>query len=160
MIKKFFLIYVLFLFVAVGSTNAQGTFTKWKIVEDPATLETIDVVVVVDLTTSNAMTNNPAYEGGNTVSKESPSAAKVTLKEELDRISSEVADTIVWTMNRPDDSKYSLYFLNEESKTRYLFNSDQNLRVGFVSEDNASKRKFDIDNGLFHMKIQTDEDVY
>ena len=159
MIKKNLLFSVLLLLIGVCSIQAQE-FTKWKIVEDPASLKADDVVVVVDLTSSTAMTNNPKYEENNTVSKESPSAAKVTLKEELDRISSEVADTIVWTMKRPSDTQYSLYFLNEESKTRYMFNSDQNLRVGFVSEDNASKRNFDIDKGLFHMKIQTDENIY
>lgn len=157
--KKVLLFTMLLLLMGVSSAMAQGTYTKWKIVEDPATLAANDEVVVVDLTTSSALANNPAYEEGNTVSKESPSAAKVTLKEELDRISSDVADTIVWTMDRPD-SKYTLFFLNAESKKRYLFNSDQNLRVGFCSDDNASKRKFDIDNGLFHMKIQTDEEVY
>ena len=142
------------------SATAQTTFTKWKQVQDPSTLQTDDVVVIVDLTTSNAMKNNPEYEDGNTVSKAAPPAMKVTLKEELDRITSECGDTIVWTADRTDD-KYAFKFLNEENKTRYLFNSDQNLRVGFCSDDNASKRKFDIDDsGLLHMRIQTEEDVY
>ena len=149
---------MLLLFLGVGSADAQ--YVKWKQVQDPSTLQTNDVVVIVDLTTSNAMKNNPEYEEGNTVSKAAPPAMKVTLKEELDRITSEFGDTIIWTADRMDD-KYQFKFLNEENKTRYLFNSDQNLRVGFCSDDNASKRKFDIDDsGLLHMRIQTEEDVY
>ena len=157
--KKKVLLFMLLLMVGV-SMNAQETFTKWKLVDDPSTLQTDDRVVIVDLTTSNAMRNNPEYEGENTVSKASPPAMKVTLKEELDRIVSEFGDTLVWTIDLSDD-KYQFKFLNEENKTRYLFNSDQNLRVGFCSDDNASKRKFDIDDsGLLHMRIQTEEDVY
>ena len=158
MIKKTLLFSMLLLFVGVGSADAQ--YVKWKQVQDPSSLQTNDVVVIVDLTTSNAMKNNPEYEEGNTVSKAAPPAMKVTLKEELDRITSEFGDTIIWTADRTDD-KYAFKFLNEENKTRYLFNSDQNLRVGFCSDDNASKRKFDIDDsGLLHMRIQTEEDVY
>ena len=142
-----------------AKAQTQTTFTKWKQVQDPSKLATDDVVVIVDLTTSSAMRNNLEYEGGSTVSKSSPPAAKVTLKEELDRITNEVADTIVWTAARTD-GQYVFKFLNAENNTRYLFDSDQNLRVGFVSEDNASKRKFDIDKGLLHRKIQTDENVY
>lgn len=146
------------LMTGLGSATAQ-TYTKWKQVQDPTTLTTDDVVVIVDLTTANAMCNNPEYEGENTVSKAAPPAAKVTVKEEQDRITSEVADTIQWTADRTD-GKYVFKFLNEENKTRYLFDSDQNLRVGFVSEDNAAKRKFDIEMGLLHRRIQTDEEVY
>lgn len=146
------------LVAGMESATAQ-TFTKWKQVQDPSTLTTGDVVAIVDLTTSSAMQNNPEYEEGNTVSKASPPAMKVTLKEEMDRITSEFGDTIVWTADRTD-GKYAFKFLNAENKTRYLFDSDQNLRVGFVNDDNASKRKFDIDMGLLHRKIQTDEEVY
>ena len=133
-------------------------FVKWKQVQGPVTLATNDEVVVVDLTTSNAMKNNPAYEEGKTVSKESPSAMKVTLKEELDRITSEIGDSLVWTADR--SGGYQLYMKNEEGKTRHLFNSDQALRVGFVSSENVSKKIFDIDHGLLHQKIETDDGVY
>lgn len=101
------------LMAGMESATAQTTFTKWKQVQDPSTLGTDDVVVIVDLTSSNAMRNNLKYEEGSTVSKESPGSTKVTLKEEQDRITSEVADTIIWTADRADD-KYAFYFLNEE----------------------------------------------
>lgn len=153
-------VFLLLCTLVAGMESAMAqTFTKWKQVQDPSTLTTGDVVVIVDLTTSSAMQNNPEYEEGNTVSKASPPAMKVTLKEEMDRITSEFGDTIVWTADRTD-GKYAFKFLNAENKTRYLFDSDQNLRVGFVNDDNASKRKFDIDMGLLHRKIQTDEEVY
>lgn len=147
-----------------GTVNvtAQTTFTKWKQVQDPSTLNTDDVVVIVDLTTSSAMRNNPEYEGENTVSKAAPPALKVTLKEESDRITSEVADTIVWTADRTD-GKFVFKSLYDQNKgtTRYLFNSDQNLRVGYVSSNDAWKRKFDIDKGLLFMgNIEVDENQY
>ena len=147
------------LMAGMESATAQTTFTKWKQVQDPSNLATDDVVVVVDLTTSNAMRNNLKYDEGKTVSNEAPPSTKVTLKEELDRITSEIGDTLVWTADRTD-GKYSLYFLNEENKTRYLFNSDQSLRVGYVNNNDAWKRKFELDKGLLHMQIETDEDVY
>ncbi len=158
-LMKFFLLLCL-LMAGMESATAQ-TFTKWKQVQDPTKLETNDVVVVVDLTTANAMLNNPEYEGENTVSKAAPPALKVTLKEEQDRIISEVADTLQWTADRTD-SKYVFKSLYEQNKgnTRYLFNSDQNLRVGYVSNNDAWKRKFELDKGLLHMNIETDENVY
>ena len=148
------------LFTGIGSTRAQ--FVKWKQVQDPAALQTDDVVAIVDLTTANAMLNNPEYEDENTVSKAAPPALKVTLKEELDRITSEVGDTLQWTADRTD-SKYIFKSLYDQNKgnTRYLFNSDQNLRVGFVSTNDAWKRKFDMDKGLLFMeKVEVDENEY
>ena len=160
--KKTYLLLCLFM-AGMGSVWAQETvYTKWKQVQDPAILATGDVVVIVDLTSKNAMKNNPEYEEGNTVSKAVPPALKVTLKEELDRITSDVGDTIVWTADRTD-SKYAFKSLYDQNNgnTRYLFNSDQNLRVGYVSSNDAWKRKFDLDNGLLFMgNIEVDENQY
>ena len=71
------------LVAGLESAKAQTTFTKWKQVQDPSELATNDVVVIVDLTTSSAMRNNPKYDEGKTVSNEAPASVKVTLKEEL-----------------------------------------------------------------------------
>ena len=88
-------VFLLLCTLVAGMESAMAqTFTKWKQVQDPSTLTTGDVVVIVDLTTSSAMQNNPEYEEGNTVSKASPPAMKVTLKEEMDRITSEFGDTV------------------------------------------------------------------
>lgn len=161
MMKKlyFFFLPLLFaLFIGVSTTYAQ-TYTKWKRVQGDLTLNTDDKVVIVDLTTSSAMKNNPAYEEGSTVSKESPSAMKVTLKEEMDRLTSEFGDTLIWTADRTD-GMYVFKFQNAENNTRYLFDSDQNLRVGFVNNDNASKRKFDIEMGLLHRQNEVEENQF
>jgi len=140
-----------------AKAQTQTTFTKWKQVQDPSELATDDVVVIVDLTTSSAMRNNPKYDEGKTVSNEAPASVKVTLKEELDRITSEVADTIIWKADRTDD-KYAFLV---ESKTHYLFNSDQNLRVGYVGSNDAWKRKFDLDKGLLYMgNVETGPSEY
>lgn len=144
------------------SATAQTTYTKWKQVQGPAELQNDDVVAIVDLTTANAMRNNPEYEGENTVSKAAPPALKVTLKEELDRITSEVGDTLMWTADRTD-GLYVFKSLYDQNKgnTRYLFNSDQNLRVGYVSANDAWKRKFDMDKGLLFMgNVEVGENQY
>ena len=147
MMKRTLLFSMLFLLTGVGIIHAQ-TYTKWKRVQGNLTLDNDDQVVIVDLTTSSAMKNNPAYEGENTVSKESPTSMKVTLKEELDRITSEFGDTLVWTADRTDD-KFSF---KVASNSHHLFNSDQNLRVGYVSSNDAWKRKFDQDKDLLYME--------
>ena len=150
------------LMAGMGSATAQTMYTKWKQVQDPTTLQTDDVVAIVDLTTANAMCNNPEYEEGNTVSKAAPPSLEVTLKEELDRITSEVGDTLMWTADRTDN-KYVFKSLYDQNKgnTRYLFNSDQNLRVGYVSNNDAWKRKFDWDRSLLFMdNVEVDENVY
>ena len=133
-------------------------FVKWKQVQGPVTLATNDEVVVVDLTTSNAMKNNPAYEEGKTVSKDAPSAMKVTLKEELDRLTCEIGDTLIWRADRTGG--YQFYMLNDEGSKRHLFNSDQALRVGFVDDDAPAKRIFDLNKALLHQKVKTDANKY
>ena len=156
-----FVFFLLLLLMGVTTTHAQ-TYTKWKQVQDPTALNTNDVVVIVDLTTANAMRNNPEYEKDKTVSKAAPPVLKVTLKEELDRITSEVVDTLLWTANRTD-SKYAFKSLYDQNKgnTRFLFNSDQNLRVGFLSDNDAWKSKFDLDKGLLFMgHVQVGENQY
>ena len=132
------------------------TFVKWKRVQDPTNLATGDTTVIVDLTSSNAMKNNPAYEEGKTVSKDAPSAMKVTLKEELDRLTCEIGDTLEWKADR-NDGKYQFY-INKEGDRHHLFNSDQALRVGFV--DDATKRQFDINQNLLHQRIKTGTNKY
>ena len=133
-------------------------FVKWKQVQYPNSLKTNDEVVLVDLTSSNAMKNNPAYEEGKTVSKDAPSAMKVTMKEELDRLTCEIGDTLIWRADRTGG--YQFYILNDEGSRRHLFNSDQALRVGFVDDDNPAKRIFDLNKALLHQKVKTDANKY
>lgn len=147
MIKRNLLFSVLLLTMGVNSASAQETYTKWKQVQDPATLQSDDEVVVVDLTTSNAMKNNAA-------SDKSPEVMKVTLKEELDRITSEFGDTIRWTVDRADN-KYQFKYVDAESNTHYLLNSNRNLRIGWIKY--KEERQFDIDRGLLHMDIEVQE---
>lgn len=139
--------------------RVKMTFVKWKRVQDPANLATGDTTVIVDLASSNAMKNNPAYEEGNTVSKEAPSAMKVTLKEEMDRLTCEIGDTLIWKAAR-SGGNYQFYITNDEGSQRFLFNSDQALRVGFVDDDYPSKRIFDINKDLLHQRVKTDANKY
>lgn len=134
------------------------TFVKWKRVQNPADLATGDTTVIVDLASSNAMKNNPAYEEGNTVSKEAPSAMKVTLKEELDRLTCEIGDTLEWKADR-SDGNYQFYIKNGEDY-HHLFNSDQALRVGYVDDESPAKRIFDLDQNLLHQRIKTGTNKY
>ena len=134
------------------------TFVKWKRVQDPANLATGDTTVIVDLASSNAMKNNPAYEEGKTVSKDAPSAMKVTLKEELDRLTCEIGDTLEWKADR-SGGNYQFYIKNGEDY-HHLFNSDQALRVGYVDDENPAKRIFDLDKNLLHQRVKTGSNKY
>ena len=147
MMKRTLLFSLLLLLIGVGSTHAQTTYTKWKQVQNPSTLATDDVVVIVDLTTSGAMKNNAA-------SDKSPEVMKVTLKEELDRITSEFGDTLHWTVDRAD-GKYQFKYVDAETNTHYLLNSNRNLRIGWIKYE--EERQFDIDRGLLHMDIEVQE---
>lgn len=134
------------------------TFVKWKRVQNPADLATGDTTVIVDLASSNAMKNNPAYEEGKTVSKDAPSAMKVTLKEELDRLTCEIGDTLEWKADR-SDGNYQFYIKNGEDY-HHLFNSDQALRVGYVDDESPAKRIFDLDQNLLHQKVKSGKNKY
>jgi len=134
------------------------TFVKWKRVQNLADLATGDTTVIVDLASSNAMKNNPAYEEGKTVSKDAPSAMKVTLKEELDRLTCEIGDTLEWKADR-SDGNYQFYIKNGEDY-HHLFNSDQALRVGYVDDESPAKRIFDLDQNLLHQKVKSGKNKY
>ncbi len=123
------------------------TFVKWKRVQNPADLATGDTTVIVDLTSSNAMKNNPADD-------ESPAAMSVTLKEELDRLTSGVGDTITWTVDR-SDAKYQFYRKDENNNTKYLRNSNKTLRVGYIQY--KSERQFSFDRDMLQMNVQVNE---
>ena len=123
------------------------TFVKWKRVQNPADLATGDTTVIVDLTSSNAMKNNPADD-------ESPAAMSVTLKEELDRLTSGVGDTITWTVDR-SDAKYQFYRKDENNNTKYLRNSNKTLRVGYIQY--KSERQFSFDREMLQMNVQVNE---
>lgn len=123
------------------------TFVKWKRVQNPADLATGDTTVIVDLTSSNAMKNNPADD-------ESPAAMSVTIKEELDRLTSGVGDTITWTVDRSDD-RYQFYRKDENNNTKYLRNSNKTLRVGYIQY--KSERQFSFDRDMLQMNVQVNE---
>ena len=128
------------------------TFVKWKRVQNPADLATGDTTVIVDLTSSNAMKNNPADD-------ESPAAMSVTLKEELDRLTSGVGDTITWTVDRIDndrtDKKYQFYYKDANNTTKYLRNSNKTLRVGYIQY--PQERQFSFDRDMLQMNVQVNE---
>lgn len=127
------------------------TFVKWKRVQNPADLATGDTTVIVDLTSSNAMKNNPADD-------ESPAAMSVTLKEELDRLTSGVGDTITWTVdNNRSDKKYQFYYKDANNTTKYLRNSNKTLRVGYIQYPQERQFSFDIDRDMLQMNVQVNE---
>ena len=99
---------------------------KW-VKTDPADLQTGDVVVIVDQTSSRAMSN------GNGTSS-APTATSVTLNGAKDEISSEVAATLQWEVTVSEGS----YQFGVADSEDYLYCTATNngVRVG-TNEDNA-----------------------
>ena len=87
--KQFLQSLLLLCALVAGSGSVWGA-DKW-VKTAPADLQTGDIVVIVDQTTSKAMSNSNGSSA--------PSAVEVTLNAAKDEISSEVATTLQWTLN-------------------------------------------------------------
>lgn len=124
MMKKFTFLKSLLLIVAMMvGVNVWGA-DKW-VLTAPADLATGDVVVIVDQTSSCAMSND------NGTSK-APTATAVTLNDDKSEISSEVNDNIQWTVTKDDGD----YQFGVGDKYLYCINSNNGVRVG-TNENNV-----------------------
>lgn len=118
MMKKFTFLKSLLLIVAMMvGVNVWGA-DKW-VLTAPADLATGDVVVIVDQTSSCAMSN------GNGTSS-APTATSVTLNDGQSEISSEVNDNIQWTVTKNDDE----YQFGVGENYLYCTNTNNGVRVG------------------------------
>ena len=110
--------------VGVGSARAEST--KW-IKTAPANLAAGDVVVIVDVTKAVAIANNPG-------SDKAPSATAVTLSDNKDQITGDVANTLEWVLEAAGEGKCCF-----KTGDNYLFvkggaSNDDGLRVGVPAD--------------------------
>ena len=124
---------MLFAFVATWAD------VKW-VKRDVSKLQTGDVVVIVESNNAVALTNNPE-------SDKNPEAASVVLNEDLNRITSEVPDTLKWRVTVAEGPKYR--FERVDNAGRYLNVTDGNLRVGEVT----ARYSFDYTGSLLHIGV-------
>ena len=140
----------------VGSPGSNFTlykrtvknFVKWKKVSDDVIPMDGEVVVVVDLNTETAMSNDKADKD--------PDAVAVTLNDDKDRILGDVAEKVQWTFKVPSNGP-NFQFMTTDGKN-YLY-ADNGLKVGNESDKDRNFTKSFIDN-VCYLKITTGEKDY
>lgn len=117
---RFSLLSMLVMLLAGWGSQSASAAEKW-VKTDPASLSTDDQVVIVDLTSACAMSNDKGTASA-------PSAVSVTLDDDNSEIIGAVADKIIWDVVVTEDG---FKFAKPES-TSYLYctNSNNGLRVG------------------------------
>ena len=94
---------------------------KW-VKTAPADLQTGDIVVIVDQTSSKAMSNNNGTSA--------PSAIAVTLNGAKDEISSEVATTLQWTLTTSGSGDSKTFQFANSTDYLYVTATNNGLKVG------------------------------
>lgn len=114
--------------------KSVGASDTWNLT-DFSSLATDDVVVIVDKTTSKAMSNNNGTSGA-------PSATDVTLSSDKSQISSGPASTLQWTVTKNADGTLSF---GVGSSKLYCTATNNGVRVG-----SNSNNKFSINTEFLH----------
>ena len=133
--------------LVAGSGSVWGAI-KW-VKTAPADLQTGDIVVIVDQTSSKAMSNNNGTSA--------PSATAVTLNAAKDEISSEVATTLQWTLTTSGsgDSKTFQFGVGENYLT--VSNTNNGVKV-----NDGGRNTFTIvtggDNSGYYLYNKSDTD--
>lgn len=129
--KRFTLLksFLLLCALIVGAGTAWAT-DKW-VKTAPEDLATGDIVVIVDQTTSKAMSNDNGTSNP-------PSATAVTLNTGKDEITSEVASTLQWKVTVTTSSGTRSYQFGVSGTSNYLYTTTSNngLRVGPETTNN------------------------
>lgn len=111
---KFVFLSLLMMVMGLGNAFAEDTWVK----TDPADLKTGDVVVIADLTSSRAMSNDKGTSAA-------PTAVKLTLSSDKTQITSTVDDNIQWTFKRTDEGYLQFY----ATETTWLYSNNTNNGV-------------------------------
>ncbi len=132
LLKHFFLLFALI----VGAGNAWAV-DKW-VKTAPSDLQTGDIVVIVDQTSSKAMSNNNGTSA--------PSATTVTLNSDKSEISSTVSATLQWEVTKDGDS----FQFGVSGDYLYVTNTNNGVKVG-----SGARNTFTIvtggDNGGYYL---------
>ncbi|MBR2235677.1 MAG: hypothetical protein IJ892_11570 [Prevotella sp.] len=126
------------LFMGVVCVNAEN-YVKWKRVADDLAPLGGSVVVIVDLNTGLAMSNDKADKD--------PDAVAVELNYDKDRILGEVPENVQWTYTISNDGTFQ--FATGENK---LYADSKGLKVGSDGTDNVFSKYFTDDN-VCYLKI-------
>lgn len=113
---KFVFLSLLMMVMGLGNAFAEDTWVK----TDPADLVTGDVVAIVDLTSSRAMSNDKGTSAA-------PTAKSITISSDKTQITSTVDDIIQWTVSI---SEGGYQFFATEKTWMYCIDNNNGLRVG------------------------------
>ena len=138
--KKQLLRTMLLLFALVAGSSSVWAADKW-VKTGPADLQTGDVVVLVDLTSGKAMSNNNGTSSA-------PSAVEVTVEE--DEITSTVESTIQWTVTASGTGDERTYQLSTGESYLYVTATNNGVRVG-SGERNTFKIATGGDNDGYYL---------
>lgn len=112
------------LWAGVGNVSAQ-TYVKWKLVDGTNVfLENGDVVVIADVTSGLAMSNDK--------DDNAPDAVAVELNYDKDRLTGDVPEKVQWTYTAASESD-GFQFAAGENK--YLYADSKGLKVGSSSDN-------------------------
>lgn len=120
----FKLVFLSLLMIVTGFGNTFAA-DKWVKIA-PADLATGDVVVIVDLNSSRAMSNDKGTSAA-------PTAKEVTLSSDKTQIGGTVDENIQWTVRISDDG---YQFFATEKTWMYCISNNNGLRVGINSTYN------------------------
>jgi len=123
---KFVFLSLLMMVMGFGNVLAAETWIK----TNPADLTTGDVVVIVDLYSGRAMSNDNGTSSA-------PTATKVSFNDDKSQITGTVAENLQWTVSITDNNYQ--FFATDETWL-YCTNSNNGLRVG----TNSGNRLFSI----------------
>ena len=99
------------------------TFVKWKLVDNnDVTLEDGDVVVIADVTSGLAMSNDKDKD---------PDAVAVTVNYDKDRLTGDVPEKVQWTYTPASNNGY-IFAAGED---KYLYADSKGLKVGSSSDN-------------------------
>ena len=138
------------LVVGNGSLRAADAWVK----TDPTALQSGDIVVIADLTSSTAMSNNNGTSSA-------PSAIEVTLNTDKDEITSEVAATLQWTVTASGSGSSRTYMFAKGDDNLYTTTSNNGVRVGsstnetFIIEVSSGKNYLKNKNTSRYLGVYT-----
>ncbi len=127
-----FTLKTLFLSVLLCVSSWAGAETKW-VKTDITNLESNDVIVIVDQTSSRALSNNNGASNA-------PAATEVTLNGDKSEITSAVGNTLQWVVTVTESNGTKSYKFKVPSASNYLYctNTNNGVRVG-TNTNNAFK---------------------
>ncbi len=136
----------LLLFALIVGNGSAWAVDKW-VKTAPSDLQTGDIVVIVDQTSSKAMSNNNGTSSA-------PSATAVTLSTDKSEISSEVAAALQWEVTKDGSS----FQFGVSTSYLYVTNNNNGVRVG-----SGARNTFTIvsggDNGGYYLYNDDDDDT-